>query len=57
MAEAREIDVGVARGTVGRAFESSIVPTLCRYIEIPNKSPAFDPDWQRARAHARAPWT
>src|SRR5260370_39757297 len=23
-----------------------IVPTLVDYIRIPNKSPAFDPDWQ-----------
>lgn len=28
-------------------WESSIVPQLCDYIEIPNKSPMFDPDWER----------
>jgi len=27
-------------------FETSIVPVLCDYIRIPNKSPLFDPDWQ-----------
>lgn len=27
-------------------WESSITPALCDYIRIPNKSPAFDADWQ-----------
>ncbi|MCY4655216.1 MAG: M20/M25/M40 family metallo-hydrolase [Gammaproteobacteria bacterium] len=27
-------------------WESEIVPTLSKYIEIPNKSPAFDDDWE-----------
>jgi acetylornithine deacetylase/succinyl-diaminopimelate desuccinylase-like protein len=27
-------------------FTSSIVPTLVDYIKIPNKSPAFDPEWR-----------
>jgi acetylornithine deacetylase/succinyl-diaminopimelate desuccinylase-like protein len=27
-------------------WNASIVPTLESYIRIPNKSPAFDPDWQ-----------
>jgi acetylornithine deacetylase/succinyl-diaminopimelate desuccinylase-like protein len=31
--------------TVGQTWDDSIVPTLCRYIEIPNKSPMFDADW------------
>ena len=35
---------------VADLFEASIVPTLVRYIEIPNKSPTFDPDW-RAHGH------
>ncbi len=26
-------------------WESEIIPELCDYIEIPNKSPHFDPDW------------
>ncbi len=26
-------------------WQDDVVPTLCRYIEIPAKSPAFDPDW------------
>ena len=28
-----------------QAWESSIIQELMEYIEIPNKSPAFDPDW------------
>jgi acetylornithine deacetylase/succinyl-diaminopimelate desuccinylase-like protein len=31
---------------VGQTWNDSIVPTLCRYIEIPNKSPMFDVDWE-----------
>jgi acetylornithine deacetylase/succinyl-diaminopimelate desuccinylase-like protein len=31
---------------VERAWERSIVPELIEYIRIPNKSPAFDPEWQ-----------
>ena len=27
-------------------WSSDIVPTLVEYIRIPNKSPAFDPDWE-----------
>ena len=32
-------------GMIGEVWDDSIVPTLCRYIEIPNKSPMFDADW------------
>ncbi len=37
---------------IGETWDSSIVPTLCRYIEIPNKSPMFDADWH-AHGHMR----
>lgn len=30
---------------VDRCWEDEIVPALTEYIRIPNKSPAFDPDW------------
>jgi len=30
---------------VDRCWDAEIVPTLVEYIKIPNKSPAFDPDW------------
>ena len=32
---------------VDRVWDEEIVPTLTDYIRIPNKSPAFDPDWAR----------
>ena len=28
-------------------WQQSILPTLTEYIRIPNKSPAFDPEWER----------
>ena len=31
---------------VAEQWDDSIVPTLAEYIRIPNKSPAFEPDWQ-----------
>lgn len=30
---------------IERLWDAEIVPTLVDYIRIPNKSPAFDPDW------------
>jgi acetylornithine deacetylase/succinyl-diaminopimelate desuccinylase-like protein len=30
-----------------RLWDESIVPTLCDYVRIPNKSPNFDPHWER----------
>jgi acetylornithine deacetylase/succinyl-diaminopimelate desuccinylase-like protein len=32
---------------VDEVWARSIVPTLCEYIRIPNKSPLFDPQWER----------
>jgi acetylornithine deacetylase/succinyl-diaminopimelate desuccinylase-like protein len=32
---------------VGQLWDESIVPQLCDYIEVPNKSPMFDPDWEK----------
>ncbi len=31
---------------VAEMWDDSIVPELCEYVKIPNKSPLFDPDWQ-----------
>ena len=28
-------------------WDNEITPTLTEYIKIPNKSPAFDPDWEK----------
>lgn len=32
---------------VEEQWESSIIPKLCDYIAVPNKSPSFDPDWEQ----------
>src|ERR1700758_3298688 len=39
------IDVSRATKFVDQCWGDEIVPTLVEYIKIPNKSPAFDPDW------------
>ncbi len=33
--------------SVAKMWDDSIIPALCRYIEIPNKSPMFDSAWQQ----------
>lgn len=33
---------------VGKAWDESIIPQLSEYIKIPNKSPHFDPDWEKS---------
>src|ERR1043166_6148401 len=38
-------DIDRARDSIDRRWDDEIVPTLVDYIRIPNKSPAFDPDW------------
>ncbi len=38
------------RAFVNSAWSQSVLPALQRYIEIPNQSPAFDPQW-RERGH------
>lgn len=32
---------------IATTWDQEIVPLLCEYIKIPNKSPAFDPDWEK----------
>jgi acetylornithine deacetylase/succinyl-diaminopimelate desuccinylase-like protein len=39
---------------VEQRFAQSIVPTLQKYIAIPNKSPSFDPSWKQAGHMDRA---
>jgi len=41
-------------GFIDDCYAGSIVPALCEYIRIPNKSPAFDPDWHAHGHMARA---
>ena len=35
------------RQSVDRFWDQSIIPALSKYIEIPNQSPLFDPDWKK----------
>jgi acetylornithine deacetylase/succinyl-diaminopimelate desuccinylase-like protein len=39
------LDIGKAKKFIYQSWAEEIVPTLVEYIKIPNKSPAFDPDW------------
>jgi acetylornithine deacetylase/succinyl-diaminopimelate desuccinylase-like protein len=41
----RTMDSTRLKGFVEEFWEDSVVPSLTEYIRIPNKSPAFDPDW------------
>ncbi len=40
------MDFKRAQELTAECFEQSIVPRLCDYIRIPNKSPMFDAEWQ-----------
>jgi acetylornithine deacetylase/succinyl-diaminopimelate desuccinylase-like protein len=40
------MDQKTTREFIGTSWDESIVPELCDYIRIPNKSPSFDPDWE-----------
>ena len=40
------MDTNAARAFIDQLWDREIVPNLTDYIRIPNKSPAFDPDWQ-----------
>jgi acetylornithine deacetylase/succinyl-diaminopimelate desuccinylase-like protein len=44
------LDADATRRFVGEVWDSAILPTLSEYILIPNKSPAYDPDW-KANGH------
>jgi acetylornithine deacetylase/succinyl-diaminopimelate desuccinylase-like protein len=39
------LDAPRAQSFVDKLWDEAITPTLVDYIRIPNKSPAFDPDW------------
>ena len=39
------MEIERTRKFVDQCWGDDIVPTLVEYIRIPNKSPAFDPDW------------
>lgn len=40
------MDKDLAISLTDEEWEKSIIPELVEYIRVPNKSPAFDPDWQ-----------
>ena len=40
------MDIQRTKAFVDRIWDESILPQLLDYIRIPNKSPAFDPDWR-----------
>ncbi|MBP8149648.1 MAG: M20 family metallopeptidase [Limnohabitans sp.] len=42
---AAHLDSARALSEVTQTWDSSIVPALKQYIEVPAKSPSFDPDW------------
>jgi acetylornithine deacetylase/succinyl-diaminopimelate desuccinylase-like protein len=39
------MDNAKLKSFTGQIWDDAVVPTLTEYIRIPNKSPAFDPDW------------
>jgi acetylornithine deacetylase/succinyl-diaminopimelate desuccinylase-like protein len=41
------MDVEKTKSFVSDAWDNSVIPELCEYIKIPNKSPGFDPDWEK----------
>lgn len=43
-----EISQGALRKFVDQIWDAEVVPALTTYIAIPNKSPSFDPDWEKA---------
>jgi acetylornithine deacetylase/succinyl-diaminopimelate desuccinylase-like protein len=43
----KRIDIGELSSHIGDAWQRSILPTLCDFVRIPNKSPLFDPEWER----------
>ena len=38
------MDIPAAQGMIDALWESSVVPTLSKFIEIPSQSPLFDPE-------------
>jgi len=42
----KKIEISSAAESINAWWSDSIVPQLCDYIRIPNKSPMFDPQWQ-----------
>jgi len=47
MNSGKQISLGALSSHIAEAWEQSIVPTLCEFVRIPNKSPMFDPHWEK----------
>ncbi len=41
------MDLEQLRTAVGKTWDDSIMERLVAYVRIPNKSPMFDPQWER----------
>ena len=41
------MDSSTTEAFVNQMWDESIIPELCEYIKVPNKSPMFDPDWAK----------
>ena len=41
------MDIKKTAQFVNSQWDESIIPELCEYIKVPNKSPIFDPDWEK----------
>jgi acetylornithine deacetylase/succinyl-diaminopimelate desuccinylase-like protein len=48
------MDFGRVTAFMNRIWDDEIIPVLTDYIKIPNKSPAFDPDWEKHGAMEQA---
>ena len=45
--KSKPMDKNKTENFVNQMWDDSIIPELCEYIRIPNKSPMFDPDWEQ----------
>ena len=45
--KSKPMDKNNTESFVNQMWDDSIIPELCEYIRIPNKSPMFDPDWEQ----------
>jgi acetylornithine deacetylase/succinyl-diaminopimelate desuccinylase-like protein len=46
--------VDEVKSEVGRFWDDEVIPTISKYIEIPNQSPLFDPNWIQTGHMAKA---
>ena len=43
----KKLDQSSLKASIESQWLKSIVPQLCDYVRIPNKSPLFDPEWEQ----------